>query len=293
MINRVTHQTIQTSTLANLQLNLTKMAKLQAQMSSGQQINKPSDDPAGTSDFLRLRGDQRATEQYSRNVDNGSSWMTTVDAALATTLTTMGKVRDLTVQGGSGAMGPSEREALATEVEGLRDDLLSQANTSFLGRNVFAGTSDAGVAFDASYAFTGSATGTVERRISADTTVRVDSNGKDVFGDGATSVFAQLDELAANLRSGANLDGDLAAIDSRMGKVLTETASVGARHKQVLSAVDAIALRSQTLTEQMSTVQDIDLAATILHLQSQETAYQGALGAAAKVLQPTLLDFLR
>ncbi len=61
MISRVTQQTMQRSTLANLQLNLTKMSTLQQQMSSGKRITKPSDDPSGISSALTLRAEQRAT----------------------------------------------------------------------------------------------------------------------------------------------------------------------------------------------------------------------------------------
>ena len=161
MIPRVTQQTVQRQTLANLQGNLTAMAALQGQMSSGKRINAPSDDPAGASDMLRLRSEQRTIAQHTRNAADGGSWLTTVDTALQSSLGQLRRARDLTVQGGNGALGPTSREALATEIEGLRSSLLDQANASYLGRTVFAGTSNAGVAFDeTTYMFTGSATAT-------------------------------------------------------------------------------------------------------------------------------------
>ena len=82
MIGRVTQQTMQRSTLANLQLSLSTMADMQAKMSSGKKIQVPSDDPAAASDLLRLRGEQRAQTQYSRNADDGNSWLTTIDTAI-------------------------------------------------------------------------------------------------------------------------------------------------------------------------------------------------------------------
>lgn len=75
--------------------------------------------------------------------------------------------------------------------------------------------------------------------------------------------------------------------------MLTEVGSVGTRHKQVLHAQDAVASREITLMNQLSSVEDADLAKTIVDLQLQEVAYQAALGVTSRVLQPSLLDFLR
>ena len=301
MINRVTHQSVRRSTLANLQLNLSTMADLQAKMSSGKKINVPSDDPAGASDMLRLRGEQRAQAQYQRNADDGNSWLTTIDAALQTTSTTIRRARDLVVQSSSGAAGTPSREAIAVEIEGLRDELLQQANTTYLGRTVFAGTSNAGAAYTvdsttdpATYTFTGVPSATVERQVADGTTVRVDADGSKVYGDGADSVFALLDSIAATLRTpGADASTQLAALDARFETVLTELAGVGARQTRVTNAQTTLVDSALTTKTQLSAIEDIDLAEIILELGMQEVAYQGALGAAAKVLQPSLMDYLR
>lgn len=293
MIPRVTHLTVQRQTLANLQGNLSTMADLQAQLSSGKKINVPSDDPAGASDVLRLRGEHRALTQYARNATDGDSWLTTVDSALQSSVTSLRRARDLTIQGGNGGFGPTSREALAAEIEGVRDALMDQANTSYAGRTVFAGTSDAGLAFRPDYSWTGTPGAAVDRRVGDATTVRVDADGAAVFGTGDDSVFHLLDQIASDLRSGVDPTARLGAIDDRMDAMLQELSSVGARQNQIGSARSTIVDSQLTTTTQLSGIEDIDLAQTILDIQMQEVAYQGALGAAAKVLQPSLMDFLR
>ncbi|AEE44800.1 flagellar hook-associated protein FlgL [Cellulomonas fimi] len=303
MIPRVTHLTVQRQTLANLQGNLTSMADLQSKLSSGKKITVPSDDPAGASDVLRLRGEQRALTQYARNATDGDSWLTTVDSALQSSLTAMRRARDLTMQGGNGGLGQTSRDALAAEIEGVRGTLMDQANATYAGRTVFAGTSAAGFAFDASadpalpaavrYAWHGVAGASVERRVGDATTVRVDADGSAVFGDGDTSVFALLDQVATTLRSGGDPTTHLAAIDDRMEAMLGELSATGARQNQIGSAQQTIVGSQLTTKTQLSGIEDIDLAQTILEIQMQEVAYNGALGAAAKVLQPSLMDFLR
>ena len=76
-MTRITHRSIQESTLANLQRNLSAMAVTQEQLSTQKRINRPSDDPTGTVSVLSLRSDLRATEQHRRNADDGVAWLGT------------------------------------------------------------------------------------------------------------------------------------------------------------------------------------------------------------------------
>lgn len=294
MINRVTHQTVQASTLANLQLNLGKMSDLQGKLSGGKNITRPSDDPGGTASTLQLRASQRAAEQYARNTDDALGWLTTVDSALQASVTALRQARDLTVRGANeGSLGQTSRDAIAVELEGIRDAMLAQANTTYLGRSVFAGTSNEGVAFRPDFTWTGQPGSSVERRLASDTTVRADANGAAVFGEGAASVFALLDTIAADLRGGTNVGPRLNEIDVHLETMLGELAAAGTRYQQVEAAQSASVKTLQDLKGQISAIEDIDLAATLVDIQSQEVAYKAALGATARVLQPSLMDFLR
>jgi flagellar hook-associated protein 3 FlgL len=295
MTLRVTHRSMQAGVLANLQDNLTRMGRLQEQLSSGRLISRPSDNPSGTVTALQLRGDVRATEQYQRNADSGIGWLGTADTALTQSLSVLRKVRELALQGSStGAMGPEARQALATEVRGLRDSLLGLANTAYNGRPVFGGTTSGQVAFDpATGAYAGDA-GTVQRRVGENTSVRVDVDGTAVFGDGATSVFSLLDDIATHLANDpTQLAGDITRLDGSTSTVLTTVTDVGTRYARLEAVRQTAADRLIELKSSLATVESIDLPATVVELQMQQVAYQAALGATARVIQPTLMDFLR
>lgn len=303
MITRVTNQTLMRQAHINLQSNMTAMARMQERASSLKAITKPSDDPAGTAASLSIHSEQAANEQYGRNISDGNSWLTMVDSTLSTTTSIMHRVRDLVVRGANdGSLDATAKNAIATELDSLRQELLNQANTSYQGRTIFAGNSDAGVAFDydsatETYTFTGAPGSTVQRRVDAATTVRVDADGAAVFGTddpvtGSTSVFTLLTNISADLRSGVNVAPRLNEIDDRMTSMLTVQASVGARQSQVQKAQEANMQKTVSLEAQRSGVEDVDLAKAILDLQTQTVTYQGALAVTARVLQPTLMDFL-
>ena len=295
MINRVTHLTVQRSTLANLQVNLGKMSDLQGRLSGGKVITKPSDDPAGTASVLALRADKRANEQYSRNAADGIGWLSTVDTALQNAAANVRQARDLTVKGANtGSASQATRDAIASELRGVRDAMLDQANATYLGRSVFAGTANGPAYADGTYAWAGVPTDEVLRRVGESTQIRADSDGRNAFGAGATSVFQLIDDIAADIQNGT---GDVSArigeLDTALNNVLGELADVGTRYKQLTTAQSTIETAVTDLKGQISDIEDIDLAETLIELQSQEVAYQAALGATARVLQPSPLDFLR
>lgn len=302
MITRVTHMSAQRNVLGNMQKNLADMIRLQEQGSSGKRIGKVSDDPASAADSLSLRRDQKANEQYVRNAEDGKAWLNLADSALSSTSSLLRRARDLVVQGSStGALNPAAREALAAELDGIKSALLDQANTKYLGRSIFAGTSGADMAFDTQdYGFTGAPGSTVERRTSNAVTIRVDTDGAAVFGsntqdptDPNYSVFALMDDISAQLRSGQDPQDALNAIDARMAQVTTAAATVGARTNQVERAIETAGNNAANFKNDVAGIENIDLAQTIMELKLQEVAYTASLNASARVLQPTLLDYLR
>ena len=307
MISRVTTQTQIRAAQTSLQSNLARLTQLQEQASSLTTLKNPSDDPARAADSLAVRAQQTAVAQYSRNVENGTGWLTTADGALSATTNIMNQVRDLTVQGGNGSLSQTAKSALAAQLQGLKQDLLTQANTQYLGRSVFAGNSDKAAAFTTSgtiVTFTGTAGATVERRVAADSTVRVDSDGASVYGIGTESVFSLIDNISNALDSSTGVAGAgatatttasdyLATVDTRLTTVIAAQSDNGVRQAQIESAGAGLVSKAGTLEAQRSGIEDVDLAQAALDLKLQEVSYQAALSVTAKVLQHTLMDFLQ
>jgi flagellar hook-associated protein 3 FlgL len=291
---RVTHNSIARNSLQGLQGNLDRLGKLQEQLSSGKAITRPSDSPTGTVSALRFRSEMRQVEQHARNADDGLGWLGTIDQTLTSSSATLRRVRELTLTGmNTGATSTEAQEALAIEISGLRDTLLGVANTTYLGRPVFGGTTNASTAYAADGSYTGD-TNPVVRTVGANTTIRVDANGPEVFGTGSDSVFQVLTDIATHLRSDpSQLGTDLTKLDAAMKNIQGKVSDVGARYSRVEQARTIADDRKLTLTKDLSDVESIDLPKTVMDLQMQEVAYEAALGATARAVQPSLLDFLR
>ncbi len=307
MLNRVTNLTMSANAQRTLQTQQSRLAELQEKATTLNKISRPSDDPAATAQALDTRARLAATAQYGRNIDDGNTWLTAADSALEQATNVMHRIKDLTVQAGNGSLPQSGKDAIAAELETLKTDLASIANTQHLGRNIFAGTSDAAGAFtpgtprDPSIpgdtgtppTFNGVANSSVERRISATQTVRVDADGAAIFGSGAGSVFDVVSQVAADLRTGKDISPRLASVDTAFKNIVDGRAEVGTRQAQLERASSVNTELEASLDAQKTGIEKADLGSVIMDLKLQETNYQVALAATAKVLQPTLMDFLR
>ena len=143
--------------------------------------------------------------------------------------------------------------------------------------------------------FLGAASKAVTAAETQGATVQVNTAGPAAFGTGPDALFKVLGDIVTHLQTNddAGLNADLTRLDNATSNVQNALGSVGARYNRVESMQNAAASKLVTLTDQLSATEDIDLPKTIMELQLQQTAYQAALGSTAKVIQPSLMDFLK
>lgn len=293
MITRVTTQMSMAAASARLQAGAARVAELTDQATTLRAIQKPSDDPVGTASSMQVRKEQAAAAQYSRNANDAAGWLATTDSALSGVYSLLNNVRDLTVRAAnSGTMSDTDRDAFVTQFRSLKADLEARANTTYGTRSVFAGSSTAAVAYDPATGWAASGTD-VSRRVGDGTTVRVDTTGTAVFGSGDDSVFGMIDSIVSDLQNGVNVNARIGDVDTALGTVRGAQADVGVRHAAALAAQDSLKSATVSLESRRADIEDVDLAKAVLDLQVQQTNYQAALAVTAKVLQPTLMDYLR
>jgi flagellar hook-associated protein 3 FlgL len=291
---RVTEGSASYDSLAGLQSAAARLASLQAKMSSGQQITKPSDDPSGTVQALQLRGDIKRNSQYTANAGDALGWLSTSDA----TYTQIGKLaqnaRTLVVQGlNTGATSASSASALADQVDAIRASLIDLANATYNGRPVFGGTTAGTVAYDTAGNYVGDS-GSVSRTVGPQSTVQINQTGPQVFGAPGSDLFGLLANISATLRTNpAALGGDLTALDGAVATISGAQAAEGAAFQRVQTAQAAQTSTALAASSQLSGIQDIDLADMAIQVTTANTNYQAALQTTANIRQLSLLDFLR
>jgi flagellar hook-associated protein 3 FlgL len=246
---------------------------------------------------MRLRSSVGAQQQYARNAQDGIGWLDTLDSTLGTAHDLVRRAREVGQQAVSGAVNQDTREALAVEIEQLRSSLLGTANTTYLDRPVLGGTTAGAAAFGETggvVTFAGD-TNPVKRAVAEGVVVDVAVPGPAAFGADGDNVFDHLTALAAAVRSGSTsgIQSGVQALEADGSRLVVARTDVGARANRVEQAGIRAGDTELSLTNALSEIENTDLPLATVDLKMQEVAYQAALAATSRVLQPSLLDFLR
>jgi len=294
-ITRVTQNMLTQRSLTAVEGGLLRMSQAQEQLSTGKRINRPSDDPTGTTTAMRAQAGIADQQQYQRNASDGLGWLSTIDATLSGMNSEVQRAYTLALQGSNtGSNSPTSLDAMADEVDQIRASMLDAANTTYLGRPVFGGTTAGSVAFDPDGTYAGD-DGQVLRRVGDATVVRVDTDGRAALGPDGDNVLDHLAALSAALRSGDGtaVSGLVGTLQSDLTRVSAAMAKEGAAYNQISGASDSAGATTLALQKTQSDVADVDIAEATINVATQQTAYQAALAATSKTMQPSLLDFLR
>lgn len=298
---RITNNILSQNLLRNLETAQGKMDKLQNQLSSGHRISRPSDDPAGVQNAMRLKSNISSVEQWKNNAGAALDYMKTTDSTLGDMTSMLQRVKELTVQGANGTLSTDDRTAIADEVGQISDQLHMMANTQIGSKYIFSGA-----ATDKELQIKDPDTGEwtiqeslgndqdVNFEVGNDLNISISVNGKDLFGDNTAGLFVDLKNLKNALESN-DADGinkSLDKVDSNINNVIALRSDLGARINRMTAIESQLDYTSTNLQENLSGIQDADIAKTITDFTNQQNVYKSALSVGAKIIQPSLVDFM-
>jgi flagellar hook-associated protein 3 FlgL len=242
---------------------------------------------------MQLHSGLDRSTQYARNLSDAQGWLGNADNALTSTVTQLQKVNDLVLQASNSSLDANARQGIATQIDSIRQSLIGVANTQYAGRPIFAGTAGGDVAYDASGNYVG-VSSQVERNIAPGQRIQVNVNGDSVFGAPGSDIFTTLSKLSAAV---VNDPTQLTALQSTLGSQTTTVqnslAQVGSQFLRVQNTQSQNTSDGLTMKQNLSSIEDADIAQVMVQLQAQQVAYQAALEATAKAIQPSLTDFLK
>ncbi|WP_368974622.1 flagellar hook-associated protein FlgL [Caldifermentibacillus hisashii] len=285
---RVTQSMLSNNMLRNLSNNYNKMGKLQDQLTTQKRITRPSDDPVVAMLGLGYRDSLNKVQQYSRNISEATNWLDSTDDAISQGVKVLQRIRELTVQASNGTYEEGQRGAIAVEVDQLKEQLETIAQTQVGGKYIFNGenTNKAPTAGDFS-------DGDIELEIFDGIKLNVNTKGSELF----KSVFNTLDSLKSKLEdktaSDTDISGFLDTLDSEIDHFLKIQADVGAKQNRVDMMKDRLSSQETIATEIMSKNEDVEIEKVITELITQESVQRAALSVGARIIQPSLVDFLR
>jgi len=319
-INRITSSLMSNQALNYLGKNLSLLTSMQEKISSGQNINKPSDDPIGLTRILDLSNTLKTDARYSNNIQDAISEVNTADTVINNMVELVQRAQELATQGANFTNNQDGRNAIALEIDQLINQMVQLGNTDISGKYLFGGfrtdippfsrTGD-----DISYNGT-PPTESWQRSVDISRGVQITTNinGDDLLGQvGVTAagpplpstysaashgVFKTLIDLKLSLQASGD-PNQLTEIRNRLDELTTDLNTVLSKQAIIGSASNRLEVtqgrldeRKSVLTKQYASIQDIDMAKTIADLNQQQNVFQASLTVTGRLLQTSLLNYL-
>jgi flagellar hook-associated protein 3 FlgL len=290
---RVTQGMLSSNMLDHISKSYERMAKYQSQLASGKKINLPSDDPVVAMKGIRYRSNLTHIEQYKRNITDAYTWMESSDSALDKATQALQRIRELVVQASNDTYEASQRQSIAIEVGELKEHLASIANSKVGNKYIFNGSDTTTPPVDLGAAVYPTNSDAVEIEVYAGVRMQVNINPTNVF---SAALFNDITNLENDLNSGATgatIGNYLATLDGHIQNFIAERAELGARYNRLELVDQRVQTQEVVANRILSDNEDAEIERVITDLKMQESVHRAALGVGARVMQPTLLDFLR
>jgi flagellar hook-associated protein 3 FlgL len=291
--------------LAAIQNSESSLATALQQVSTGKSVNLPSDNPAAEADMVQNTIETADVDQYTQNVSGVLSSVQNADSVLSSVVSSLTKAVSLGTEGANGTNSAANQQAIATQVQGILSDVVAQANTSYQGSYVFAGTASTTVPYTADpnsasgYTYNGnddvnSVQIGDQSSIGNQRSVQVNLPGSQVFSNSTANVLGSLSSLVSALQSGDTtaIGTATTAVSSALNYVSQQRVVFGNAETQLDAQETYLQQETVNLSSQATSLVGVDMAKAATTLSQAETDNNAALAAASKVVPNTLLSYL-
>lgn len=311
---RVTGNMLSSNLLGNLYTNLKSLNKYQNQISANRKILRLSDDPVGAVSSFQIESDINKSEQMSKNISDAQSWLTQTETSLSDINSLLTRAKELVVSAGNGTYTSEQRTAIKEELQELQTHFVDLANTKFVGKYIFGGynttsqpftlNEDGTLSYNSITDIANATDSEIQaeksqiRQYNVSTTTKFDVSisGIQLVGVGDENIYNLFDGLI-NCIENDDVTGEIASYGEKFSnaqsKILTLLSDVGGRQ----TGLDIMAARYESeninLNELYTKVAGIDQAEVITQEKMAENTYNAALQVGAKIIQNSLVDFLR
>ena len=292
---RVTQGMLSNNMLRNLTNSYAKFNTYFDQLSTGKKISLPSQDPVVAMKGINYRAQVAEIGQFQRNISKVHNWMDNSDAALDKATAAVQKLRELAIQASNGTNDDQALNSIKEEAEQLQEHLIDIANTNVNGKYIFNGTNtetapvtkneDGDILIEHN-------TSPVMIEVAHGTKLQVNVEGESIFSE---DLFADIDNFIEALESGnqEGMDQSISVLDENINRIIDERADLGARMNRLELVENRLSEQEIIATKTMSDNEDIDFEEVITNLITQESLHRAALAAGSRIIQPSLIDFLR
>ncbi len=297
-----TPNVIASQLLSSLDANQAQQATLESQLSTGNLVNQPSDNPTLAGSLLASSSSLARAQQYSTNASDATAWLGLGTSTLNSLISTLQSAKQsvMSLSGNSLANPQGAVAGTTAALQATMQQVLSLANTTYGNQAIFSGTGNVTTAYDSSGNYVGGGNAPT-RTVGPGVSVSVSATGPSVFGTGSTGLLGPtgvLSKLIADVSTGtpASINTaattDLAALDSAIQNVTNQAASLGAAYQSVQTYATQATSVQTALQTQISTQNSVNVAQATTALTQAQNSYQAGLWATSQIELHSLVSYL-
>ncbi len=259
-------------------------------VATGKRINDLSDDPVGLANALQIKSNIANINQVSRNINMGKSWLLASEGALTNVQNMLSDTRALCVEMATATKSPADRDAAALTIQNVKDEIIALANTQVSGNYIFAGTNTEVLAFETDGTYNGN-NNPFAIKTANDSVMQIGADGEAIFSD----ILTSLDDLITQLQ-GNDVNGISASITSMEGHhsdISATISAIGSKMNRMEIKENILQELTISNTEQLSQIEDADIAEAVMNLKAVEVGYQAALASSSSIMELSLMDYLK
>jgi len=266
------------------------------QVASGQTVNEPSDNPSAAATLVTNANQTTEADQYLRSIGSIQGEMQNADSALSSVVTVLQRAISLGTEGANGTNNASDRQAIATELQGIQSQLVSLANLSYQGNYVFAGTATQTAPYvvdsNGSVNYVGN-DNTNQIAVGDNLNVAMNLPGSELFSNAGNDVFQAIQDLITNLQSGTNISGALGEVSNAYDYINAQRVFYGNAIDQLNTQQTYLNSETTQLAQQQNSLSATDLPQAITSLETSQTAEQATLQIISQTQQANLFSYLK
>ncbi|MEC9491009.1 MAG: flagellar hook-associated protein FlgL [Halanaerobiales bacterium] len=294
---RVTNSMMVRNMLDHLQNNMGDLNDLNEQLSSGKLFQMPSDAPIKVSDSMNYKSQINRNDQFQRNLNQAENWLNITESALKNSSKVVQRARELTIYASNDTLTPDDRKSIAKEIKQLRDELVDISNTQLGDSYIFSGqkTTDKPFKVNATGDFVKyqGDTSKISRNLNENVDMTVNLTGDKVFESHINNLDKLYDELNSGTANGDDVTKFIDDMDKAVSEFTDSRAVIGGKLKRTENLKSRLEANEIHIKKLKSKNEDANLARVITELKMEETVYRASLASGARIMQQSLVDFIR
>jgi len=284
--------------LADIALDRQEQNTALQEISTGQSVNQLSDDPSAAAQVVLNHAQNSQNTQYLSTISSLQPEAQTIDSTLNSAVEAVTQAISLGTEGANSDLSDSDRQAIATQLQGIQSQVLSLANLQYQGNYVFSGTATSTQPFvlDSSQPdgvkYNGN-TGVNSVEISPGERIQVNQPGSQIFTNSSGDLFGALSGLITALQNNSGIAAANTNLNTALNQLTTQQVFYGSNLQQLNAAQTNLNNSQVQVATQENSLVGVDLTTAITNLQQASTATSAILSATNQVLTTlNLLDYL-